>query len=203
MKAIINKVICNSLFILTMLVVCPAQAENNHEAERAELRALLVAIEEAINRQDIKTLETVMHDDVVVTFLNGEVARGVPAVRTYFEEKLGGSAAILKSYKTKTSIGNPAKFYGNTAIADGSTKDEFVFADGSTMTVDTLWTATLAKQEKRWKVVQLHFSTNIFDNALLNAAKQSITLFATIASIIGLIIGLILGFFIANKRASK
>ncbi len=203
MKANINKIIINSIFILATFLVGSAQAENNYEVERAELRALLVVVEDAINRQDIKALEGIMHDDVVVTFLNGEVARGVPAVRNYFEETLGGSAAILTSYKTKASVGNPARFYGNIATADGSTKDQFVFADGSNMSMDTLWTATLVKQESTWKVVQLHFSTNIFDNALLNAAKQSITLFATIASIIGLVIGLLLGMAIAKRRASK
>jgi len=205
MKKIINRIISHSLFIMNMLLFMAGSvhAENNHQTERAELRALLVTIENAINQQDIKTLESVMHDDVVVAFLNGEVAHGIPAVRSYFEEKLGGSNAFLKGYKTKASVDNPVKFYGDIVTADGSTKDDFVFADGSTMSVDTLWTTTLVKQENRWKVVQLHFSTNIFDNALLNAAKQNIVLIAVIALITGLIIGLLLAVIIFKRRTPR
>lgn len=203
MNVILNNAISTGLLIMAIGMVSSVQAENDHEAERAKLRALLAEVENAINRQDIIALEAVMHDDVVVTFLNSEVARGIPAVRNYFEVKLGGAEAILKSYKTKANVVNQAKFYRDIAIVDGSTKDEFVFAHGSTMLLDTLWTASLVKQENNWKIVQLHFSSNIFDNALLNAAKQSITLFVTIAFVFGLIIGLVLGVVIVNRRKSK
>jgi len=168
-----------------------------------ELRALLVTVEKAINQQDIETLEAVLHDDVVISHLDGTVAHGIPAVRAYFEEKLGGSSAVLESYQVKNVSSNPAKFYGNIVTADGTVKDEFVFANGSALTVDTIWTATILKQEDKWKIVQLHFSSNIFDNPLLNAAKQNIMLFTAIAAVIALIIGFFLGSFISKKRAAK
>lgn len=139
-----------------------------------------------------------MADDVVVTFLNGEVSRGIPEVRAYFEKTLGGQSAILKDYKTTAKENVPARFHGDVAMADGIAEDEFTFADGSTMSVTSHWSTTLVKQDDQWKVSQLHFSSNIFENPLVAAAQKSMTIIGAIALVLGLIIG-----FLAGRKTAK
>jgi ketosteroid isomerase-like protein len=137
--------------------------------------------------------------EVVVVFLNGEVARGIPQVQAYFDKVLDGSKAILKDYNTQATVGAPARFAGNVAIADGTTKDNFTFADGSEMKVNTFWTVTLAKRDGDWKVLQLHFSSNFFNNPLVAAVERKLFMFAVIA----LLVGFAIGYFVKRRRVAN
>ncbi|MCU7888825.1 MAG: hypothetical protein KZQ66_19225 [Candidatus Thiodiazotropha sp. (ex Lucinoma aequizonata)] len=40
------------------------------------------------------------------------------------------------------------------------------------MKVETLWTVTLKKQDSEWKIIQLHFSSEFFNNPLVAAAEK-------------------------------
>ena len=68
---------------------------------------------------------------------------------------VGGEHAILKKYLTQAKLGAPAKFYGDIAVADGTTADEFF-----------PWKRGVFKVDSR--------STNVFDNPLLDEYKQTI-----------------------------
>lgn len=181
--------------LISMLWVTGATAEDPLDKERSALKGLLGQIESAINDRDIDKLTSVMHRDVMVTFLNGEVARGIPAVRAYFDRMLGSDSAILKQYRTKAKESEPAIIIGNVAMAYGKSKDEFVFADDSVMMFDSLWSTSLMREDGQWRVRQLHFSANVFDNPILAAVEKSIL----ISSIVSLIIGLGIGALLTRK----
>jgi ketosteroid isomerase-like protein len=163
------------------------------DAERGQLKAMLQSIEQSINAGDMDSLGRHLHDDVVVTFLNAEVARGVPAVGEYFTRMLGSSSAVLKSFRTEATESAPARLYGDIAVAEGVTRDELVFANGSEMHFDSLWSTTLIKQAGQWKVLSLHFSTNVFDNPVLAALENNTLTIAAVAALISLIIGFVAG----------
>lgn len=180
--------------LLALLFVMPAGAvAEDREADRTELLQKLDLIESAINESAFERVVPLLAPDVVIVFLNGEVTRGIDSARTYFEETLGGANAVLSDYETKAEVGAPARFVGDVAIADGTTRDTYEFADGSEMTVDTLWTVTLEKQAGDWKVRQLQFSTNLFDNPLVREAGGRLVAFTGIAAVAGLAIGFGLG----------
>ncbi|MBC8210853.1 MAG: nuclear transport factor 2 family protein [Gammaproteobacteria bacterium] len=183
------------IMLACMLWVSVAVAEDPLDKERSALKGLLGQIESAINNRDIDQLTGAMHKDVMVTFLNGEVVRGIPAVRDYFDRMLGSDSAILKQYRTRAKEAQPATIIGHVALADGESKDEFVFADGSVMKFDTLWSTSLVQEDGQWRVRQLHFSANVFDNPILAAVEKSIIF----SSIIALIIGLGLGALLTRK----
>jgi uncharacterized protein (TIGR02246 family) len=188
------KTIAAICFVL-ILSTFNANAEQGDAQDQAhsELKVMLGDIEAAINKKDIDALGNMMSPDVVVTFLNGEVARGVPAVRAYFEKTLGGQSAILKDYRTSAQENAPARLLDNVALADGVANDEFIFADGSEMSVTTHWSTVVVKQDGQWKVAQLHFSSNIFDNPLVSAAEKSLAMVGGIALVLGLILGFLVG----------
>ena len=176
------------------------QAEDQRIADRTQLKNILTNIESALNQANFEQLTAHLHNDVVVTFLNAEVARGIPAVRRYFEKTMSGDNALLAGYHTQAKVSVPAVFFDKVALAQGSAQDEFTLSNGHIIPVDTLWSATLVKQGEQWKVAQLHFSSNLFDNALLSSAKKNIVIVSAIAALIGLFIGFFISSFSRKVR---
>lgn len=189
--------------LISLLGGMNLQAEEKHTTDRVQLKKLLTDIELALNQADIEQLISYLHDDVVVTFLNAEVARGIPAVRRYFEKTMVGENALLADYHTQAKISAPAIFFDNVALAQGSAQDEFTLSDGIVLPVDTLWSASMVKQGEQWKVAQLHFSSNLFDNALLTSVEKSIMIFSAIAAFIGLLIGFFISSFLSKISRKK
>jgi len=189
MKDLLLLFFFTGIFLHTTTVL----AADEHKADRAQLLQKLSVVEDAINRKDIDALLPLLDDNVVTIYQNAEVARGVGEVKAYYDKMLGKTDAILKSYSSKASIGAPARFFGDIAVADGRSEDKIVFINGSELVVNTLWSVTLEKQAEEWKVVQLHFSTNLFDNPLLNVAKKNLWIAASAAAVIALIIGFLFG----------
>ena len=163
-----------TLVLLTLSGSAQAVPDENREADRAALRDRLATIESALNDKAFEQVIPLLGEDSVLIFLNAEVARGVEQARAYFDKTLGSSNPILSDYTTKAVVAAPARFIGDIAIADGSTQDTFVFANGSDMVIDTKWTVTLQKQDDDWKILQLQFSSNLFDNPLVNSAKNNL-----------------------------
>jgi len=175
------------ILLLCTAAVLRAQDADPHQADRAQLRELMGEIESAINNHDLAKIKSHIHPDAIITFQDAKVARGVGALEEYFEDKLGGESAVLKGFSTEADVDAPATFYDNVAVAYGHSNDKFVFATGNEIKLVSRWTATLRKEAGQWSVIALHFSANMFDNPLLNAAKQKLVLFSLLAFILGLI----------------
>ena len=151
-----------------------AQQPDPHAEDRAQLRAMLAEFEAAINAQSIDRMVAAMDDNVTVIWLNAEVSRGKDEVRAYYGRMVGHDKAILSKYLTKASIGAPAKFYGDVAIADGSAMDEFYPIARGFFRLDSRWSTTVVKNAGQWKIVSLHLSSNVFNNPLLDEVKTNI-----------------------------
>jgi len=165
-------------------------ADTNHEQDRAMLRSLLADIEGAINRNDMVYLSQYLDDDVVITHQNAHVAKGKQAFIDYNRKMTQGPDAVIKKLSTKASIGGPAFFHGdNTAIGYGTSVDDIELTSGKKFRLDVAWTATLIKANEQWKAAAIHFSTNVLDNAILDATRQTIWWIGGGLAIAGLAIG--------------
>ena len=182
-----------TIALLALSASALALAEQHQDAERAVLQAMLGSIESALNEKSFDRVVPLLDENAVIVFLNGEVTRGIEQARAYFNKTLGQSNPILSDYNTRATVGAPARFIGDIAIADGSTQDTFVFANGSAMVVDTKWTVALERRDDAWKILQLQFSSNLFNNPLVARAKQNILMFTGIAVVAGLAIGFLVG----------
>jgi len=178
-----------------------AQQPDPHAEDRAQLRAMLAEFEAAINAQSIDRMVAVMDDNVTVIWLNAEVSRGKDEVRAYYGRMVGHDKAILSKYLTKASLGAPAKFYGDVAIADGSAMDEFYPIARGFFRLDSRWSTTVIKNAGQWKILALHLSSNVFNNPLLDEVQTNIVK----AGIAGLLIGLALMWLITSvlRRRSR
>ena len=174
--------------------------DDPHAEDRKLFLNYLATIEAALNEGAIDKVTPLMRDDVVVTFVNAEVTRGLDEISAYYNKVLGGSNALLSGYETRAEVSAPARFFGDTAIADGTSIDTYSFPTGDSMQMDTKWNAILVREDGSWKVAQLNFSANPFNNPILGAARDQLVTFSVIALVVGLIIGIV-GGRISKKSA--
>ena len=186
------------IVLITALALAPPFApalaqEDPHAEDRKLFSQYLTTVESALNDGDMDQITPLLRDDVVVTFVNAEVVRGIPAVGAYYDKVLSGSSALLSGYRTEAEVSGPARFYDNTAIADGTSIDTYTFPTGDSIQMDTRWNVTLIREDDLWKVAQLNFSANPFDNPILGAVQGQLVTFSVIALIVGLIVGVVGG----------
>jgi hypothetical protein len=122
------------------------------------------------------------------------VSRGAAAIRAYHQRMVGSTAPVVKKFSTKAALGAPAIFYGpDVAVAYGTNVDHFDLVSGLEFDLHANWSTTVHKNAGQWKVAALHFSTNLFDNALLNRAQRLNWLFAAGGLVVGLIAAWLIG----------
>ncbi len=164
-----------------------------------ELRAVRDAMIDAVNKNDAAALLSHLHENVIVTWLNGEVSRGPAEVKAYYDRMMTGEDAIVKTIAINPAVERLADFYGDTAIAYGTSDDHYTLSAGMEFAVHSRWSATLFKENGAWKIVNFHASTNMFDNPLLNAARTG----AYWSGGVGLIVGIVLGGFLVYLKRPK
>ena len=176
------------IFALTAGIL-PAAAEDDRAADRQTLLAILKDVETGINQANVELMAKHIDEKGVVTWLNAEVSRGPDEVRDYFKRMVGDApGTILSKYSTHPKIAGPAVFYGDFAVAHGTTADEFTPHHRSVFRFDSRWTVSLRKVEGNWKIVALNLSTNTFNNVLIAELERM----AVVAGVGGLVAGLAL-----------
>jgi len=167
--------------------------------DRQQLRVLLDAMETGISNLDIEALLKLTQPDVIITWQNAEVSRGTEQVRAYYNRMIKGGAPIVRKFSTKASLGGPAVFYADSAVAYGTNIDRYELADGLGFTLNANWSTTVVKADGQWKVAALHFSTNLFDNALLAAAER-LTWYAAAGAFL---LGIVLTWLVMRMRRKR
>src|SRR5262245_24140445 len=187
---------------LSIMPAAARQAKDAPEdAAHAELRKLRDDMIEAVNKDDRAKLMSLLHKNIVVTFMDGEIVRGHDGVQKYFDSKLKGNPPVVQSYSVHPEVDDLSIIYGgDTAISVGSSKDHFKLSRGLEFDVDNRWTATLVKEDGEWLLAAFHASTGLFDNPLLNRTKQFVYWAGGGAAIIGLLVGWLIG---RGRRATS
>lgn len=191
-------------FVLFLVgVTCVGAEDDLHAEDRKELLALMKGVEASINAGDVDGFIGLMTDDVRVIWLNAEVSRGKPEVKAYYQRMVGGPGAILKSYRTTVSLGAPARFLGEVAVADGGAADEFVPHGRDAFRLDSRWSTTLRKIDGQWRIATLHLSSNVFTNALLAEAERLIWITGALAALAGILVGVVLCRLLRSRSARR
>jgi hypothetical protein len=189
-----------ALVLLTVSGKIYAAEADPHAEDRKQLLHLMTEVETGINEQNIDRMLAQMDDNATVTWLNAEVSRGKADIKAYYQRMVGGEHAILKKYLTKAKLGAPAKFYGDIAVADGTTADEFFPWKRGVFKFDSNWSGTMAKIDDQWKLVSLHLSTNVFNNALLDEYKETLWYVGAGAFVAGLVVTFVVLRFVWRSK---
>jgi uncharacterized protein (TIGR02246 family) len=179
----------------------PTQAAAAPEALHNELRKMRDDMLAAIARGEFDAILPYLHPNVVFTPMNGEVSRGPQAIRAYFDKMLKGPNAIVKSIRLGVEVDRLADFYGDTALAFGSSNDQYALSNGMDFQIQTRWTASLVRENGRWLITAFHSSANAFDNPILEKARQVAMLqWGGIGTAAGALIGVLVGRAVGRRR---
>ncbi len=171
-------------------VAPPADATEAQEALHQELTAMREAIVKSVNEQDVEGLLKHVHPDVVVVWQNAEISRGHKGVRKYYEEKLGGPNAVLKSYTVEPIVEERTSLHGDDAgVAYGTVLCRFEFKNGRRFELNGPWSAMLVRNNGTWQIAGFHASSGLFDNPLLLSARNWLVWGCILAALAGMVIG--------------
>ena len=184
---------------LAPAAMSPADIETTHQA----LRALRDGLVRAVNAGDLDGVLSYLHPNVVVTFENAEVCRGHKGVRDYFNRMMTGPDRVVRAYHITPTVDELTILYGDDAgVAFGSEVDDFDLTSGMKFQLKGRWTATLVKENGRWLIASFHASTNLFDNALLDLTKKTMTWVAVGALVLGLVAGFVAARVLGRRRTA-
>ena len=184
------------LAILLFAFIAPVASlaqDDPHAADRASLLVILSGMEDALNARDMTGALKYLDDNVIITYHDATVTQGPDAAMAYYNRMMEGSAAIVTEFSTVASVGAPAVFHGDTATAFGTTAERFVLAAGLELKLNANWSMTARKNDGEWKVIALHFSTNLFDNQLLNSANDMNKMMGAGGVVVGVLLMLVIG----------
>ncbi|QIF00632.1 nuclear transport factor 2 family protein [Roseimicrobium sp. ORNL1] len=174
-------------------------AENpNHE----QLRVLRDGIMDAMNRKDMESLVSFLHPSVVFTTMNGDVARGRQGIREYYNKMMVGPNRVVDSVTVKLIADELTALYLNDSmgICHGSTQDVYTLKGGQRLDINARWTATMIKEDGKWLVVAIHYSTNMFDNPVLTAVQKTMMMVGMGCAVVGLLLGMMIGRKTGGRR---
>lgn len=173
------------------------QVSPEEEAVHEALRAVKAGIEEAFNRagesalaEDFEAVLEYVHDDAVLTAMNGECVAGKDALRAYFQDKMVGDDRTLHAIHHEFEVDALSILHGDdTAISYGSSVGRYDLTEGIGFEVEVRWSCTLVEQDGRWLVASFQFGPSIFDNPLLDQAQRWLWVVGAVAGVAGLVVG--------------
>ena len=180
-----------------------AEAPVDVEATHQALRALKTDMEQALNARDMARLLSHVHPDVVFTTMNNDVVVGRDALRAYYEKMLTGPNATVRELTAKFEVDALTRLYGNTGLAQGSSNDHYVLADGTDVVIPGRWSCALVKEGDQWLIASFHYSTNVFDNPVLDKVKGAAMTFGGGAAVALFLVGLVIGRVMGRRKAAS
>lgn len=189
-----------SVFLLA-LGITGARAQER-EQDHEELRAILRSVTDAMNSKNFAALTPLFHEKFSITTVDQKLFTNIADFKAYYEGLYQGENAPLKSITFKPEADALTEFIGeNIGISHGTSTDTFVFSDGDTRVMTSRWTATLFKENGKWKILNVHVGTNLLDNPVISTLESYVYKVGAGTLVAGFIIGFAIAWFMRRKRA--
>lgn len=170
-----------------------AGSEAARESDHKALRAMLVQVTEALNTREFEVLAQVAHPGFTVITIDNQKLVGLDALRAYYTGLFEGPRAILSKMEVRPTADESTRFLDDTTgVVYGVAENTYHFLDGDVRRLDTRWSAVVEKQGDNWTLVNVHFSTNLLDNPMLDATRAEAQKIVVAAGAIGLALGALL-----------
>jgi ketosteroid isomerase-like protein len=177
------------IFALTLVVSGSALAEERQEDHDA-LRAMLRTATEALNSQNFDLIQPLLHENFTIITVDNQKFTTLDDFRTYWNGLFAGDIPLLQRIEVNAVADDLTTFLDeSTGVVHGTSRDTYYFTDVGVREMPTRWTAVVQKADGDWKLVKVHFSANILDNPVLDAAKASTIKLAGLALLVGIILG--------------
>lgn len=166
---------------------------DQYSAERDELKKLQALFEEAVEKNQMETFAPhVSADFSIVNFTD----RAFNNYTTFCEQWKKTRAEMLGSGSFKTTLEpDSTQFYGDIAVAHGSSKNQMVDRSGNRFDFTSNWTVVFKKEEGQWKVIRGHSSLDPFKNPMIKHAFKKMLFMGVGLAVVG---GGLLGWLLAR-----
>lgn len=189
------------ILILVLFAMPPGAAQEPDAGIHDALRALKATMTKALNERDLDTIVAHVTPDVVFTTMNNDVRRGPQQIRAYFHEMLTAPGHVVKDVKVSFEADALTTLYGGDAgIAYGTSNDKYELTNGDEFNIRARWSCTMVRSGDRWLIASFHYSTNVFDNPILDRYRSMLVPIGAGAAVLGLILGWLLGRMMARRR---
>ena len=174
------------------------------EFERNYLLELKAIYEQSVSNNELDKLVPYLDPEFTfVTFTDSEFDSTKTSFDQFKSEWNEARAKMLEggSYSVKLA---PAKsiIYRNFAFSRGIAHHKMKQGNGKVFELTGQWTATLRKQDGKWKLLRAHSSINPFANAMIaDYVEGKLLQVGGIAFVVGLILGAMTLFLLKKSRS--
>lgn len=189
----IRSLLCVAALFVASVVSAQTPPDEARKADHDALRALLVQSAAALNARNLDAAAPLLDPGLTLITVDNQKLVGLDAVKKYYAGLFEGPSAMLTKMEVKPVADDLTRFISDTSgVVYGVSDDTYTFRDGDVRTMKTRWSAVVQKEGDAWKLVNVHFSSNLLDNPMLDAAKASVTKAALLAGLVGLVVGALL-----------
>ncbi|MEH1946976.1 MAG: nuclear transport factor 2 family protein [Nostoc sp.] len=163
-----------------------ALADVNPQEINAIIRTRDIALQ-ALNTRDFSKIQPYLHPNFTITTVDNQTFNKVPEFEKYWNQQFSSSIKDIKMQLKGDTI--RTFLTPEIDVASGEAIASFSFKDGKAADMALRWTAVLQKLQDKWTIQSLHFSSNLLNNPVLNAAQQLGRILAVAAGVGGFLLG--------------
>lgn len=188
-----------SLLISAIFLSVTSTVAQDRSADHAAIIELRERALKALNDKNYSAAAYDLHPDFSFISVDSRRLRSAEAFQAYWEEL---HETVIEGIDLELSVDELTEFLGQDAgFATGTAVGTFRFKHIEDRTMEMRWSAILQKVSDRWTLRHVHFSSNLLDNPVLDAAKKGGTLFWSIVpATAALLVGLLGGWFLFRRR---
>lgn len=189
------------LFISLASVLAQTAPQPEREADHVALRSLRDKVALAVSNQDIQGLTSSFAKDFVFTTVDQTPITSQEQLKAFYDRMFHSPKALVTAVKTEPKADILTRFIdANTGVCYGSSQETYTMKDGSIVSMNLRWTATVVKENGEWKVAAAHVGTNFLDNPVLSRLASYEKKIAIACGVGGLLVGLLLGVGISKCK---
>ena len=188
------------LALLTLGLATQASAQEERSQDHDQLRALLKRGAEALTTRQLDPMAPYLHPEFTLVTVDNRKLKGIAELQAYLSELFDGEKPLLKSMEVRPEADELTTFLDDdSGIVYGASNDRYTFSDGDVREMTSRWSAVMQKDGETWKLVSVHFSANLLDNPVIDAAKNTARRMMIIVGGVGLAVGLTIGFLLRRR----
>jgi len=191
------------LFLALTFIATDSALAEERQADHDALRAMLSTATEALNSQNFDLVQPLLHENFTIITVDNQKFTTLDEFRTYWNGLFTGDIPLLQRIEVNAVTDDLTTFLDeSTGVVHGTSLDTYHFSDVGVREMPTRWTAVVQKADGEWKLVKVHFSANLLDNPVLDAAKASTMKLAGLALLGGIFLGAVIVYLIKRRNGA-
>ena len=185
--------------IIFLTIVSTTRADL--ESDRAALRVIKAAYEEACKAGDPAKLGPYLAKEVTGVMVTGEEVVGLDGIKAYWA-KIQSLMGPGGSYSTTVNV-DTTEVFGDVAVSRGTTDDMVRVAGGKEVKFNSRWTSVCHRENGAWKIHRMQASLDPIQNVFIASRVIGAKLtFGIGGGVVGFFLGLLL-FRVRKQRQAQ